>query len=250
MLEIKDLHASYGGIKALRGISLHVEQGEIVSVLGSNGAGKSTLLKTISAIVKPDSGQILFDGNPTPTIPYRVVETGIVHVPEGRQIIPNLTVYENLMIGCFLRSDRAEIRKDLEQVYHYFPRLEERQKQYGGLLSGGEQQMLALARGLMARPKLMMLDEPSLGLAPIIVNQIFEILTTINKELGTTIMVVEQNAYKALSIANRGYMMTTGKIEAEGPANELLAAENLKEIYLGQTKVNNCPRNEAQGEQA
>ncbi len=238
MLTINNLEASYGGIRALRGISLHVKEREIVAVLGSNGAGKSTLLKTISAVVKPDSGEILLEGAPTPTIPYRVVEAGIVHVPEGRQIIANLTVYENLMIGCFLRKDKKQIQDDLEMVYSYFPRLKERTKQYGGLLSGGEQQMLALGRGLMAKPKVMMLDEPSLGLAPIIVNQIFEILTTINQEQGTTLLIVEQNAYKALSIAHRGYMMTTGTIEAEGDAQDLLKNENLKEIYLGQTKGN------------
>jgi branched-chain amino acid transport system ATP-binding protein len=235
MLEINNLQAGYGGIKALRGVSLRVDEGEIVAVLGSNGAGKSTLLKAISALVKPDSGEILLEGQPTPTIPYKVVEQGIAHVPEGRRIISNLTVYENLMIGCFLRKDRAQIQEDLEMVYRYFPRLEERKKQYGGLLSGGEQQMLALGRGLMARPKVMMLDEPSLGLAPIIVTQIFEILTTINKELNTTILVVEQNAYKALSIADRGYMMTTGAIEMEGTSKELLEHENLEEMYLGQT---------------
>jgi len=237
MLEINNLQASYGGIKALRSVSLKVEEGEIVAVLGSNGAGKSTLLKTISALIKPDSGEILLEGQPTPSIPYKVVEQGIVHVPEGRRIISNLTVYENLMIGCFLRKDREQIQKDLEMVYHYFPRLKERTKQYGGLLSGGEQQMLALGRGLMARPKIMMLDEPSLGLAPIIVTQIFEILTNLNKEQNTTILIVEQNAYKALSIAHRGYMMTTGAIEMEGSAKSLLEAENLEEMYLGQT---NC----------
>jgi branched-chain amino acid transport system ATP-binding protein len=234
MLTINNLEASYGGIRALRGVSLHVDKGEIVAVLGSNGAGKSTLLKAISAVIKHTSGEILLDGKATPNIPYRVVEAGIVHVPEGRQIIPNLTVYENLMIGCFLRKDKPQIQKDLEMVYHYFPRLEERHKQYGGLLSGGEQQMLAVGRGLMARPKIIMLDEPSLGLAPIIVNQIFEILTTINREQDATILIVEQNAYKALSIAHRGYMMTTGSIEAEGDAKELLRSENLEEIYLGQ----------------
>jgi branched-chain amino acid transport system ATP-binding protein len=234
MLEIKDLWASYGGIKALRGITLSVDEGEIVAVLGSNGAGKSTLLKSISALVKPDSGEIIFEGKPTPSVSYRVVETGIVHVPEGRRIISNLTVYENLMVGCFLRKDKIQIEKDLELVYHYFPRLKERTKQYGGLLSGGEQQMLALARGLMARPRIMMLDEPSLGLAPIIVKQIFEILTTLNKEQGTTILIVEQNAYKALSIAHRGYIMTTGEIRTSGSAKELLANESLENMYLGQ----------------
>jgi branched-chain amino acid transport system ATP-binding protein len=241
MLNIADLHASYGGIKALRGVSLHVDAGEIVAVLGSNGAGKSTLLKTISAIVKPDSGEITLEGEKTPTVPYRVVEAGIVHVPEGRRIIPNLSVYDNLRIGSFLRKDRTQIKHDLEMVYTYFPILKERKDQYGGLLSGGEQQMLALGRGLMARPKIMMLDEPSLGLAPIIVNQIFEILTTINRDQNTTILIVEQNAYKALSIADRGYMMTTGEITSEGSAQALLKAENLEEIYLGQTAASNCP---------
>lgn len=235
MLSIKNLEASYGGIRALRGISLEVNQGEIVAVLGPNGAGKSTLLKTISGIVKKDAGEILCEGMPVPTIPYRVAEIGIAHVPEGRQIIASLTVYENLMLACFLRKDQQQIKQDLEMVYYYFPILQERSKQYSGLLSGGEQQMLALGRGLMARPKLMMLDEPSLGLAPIIAKQIFENLTTINREQGTTILIVEQNVYKALSIANRAYMMCTGVIETEGDAQELLRNENLREIYLGQT---------------
>ena len=238
MLEIKNLQTSYGGIKALRGVSLHVDHGEIVAVLGSNGAGKSTLLKTISAIIKPDAGEILLDGKPTPTVSYHVVEKGIVHVPEGRRIISNMTVYENLMIGCFLRKDKENIKKDLEMVYHYFPRLKERTNQYGGLLSGGEQQMLAMGRGLMAHPKIMMLDEPSLGLAPIIVKQIFEILTHLNKEQDTTILLVEQNAYKALSIAHRGYFMTTGVIQTEGSAKDLLKSENLEKIYLGQNSAN------------
>jgi branched-chain amino acid transport system ATP-binding protein len=233
MLEITNLEASYGGIRALRGINLHVDEGEIVAVLGSNGAGKSTLLKSISSVVKPTAGEIKFEGKPIPKLPYKVVEAGIVHVPEGRQIIPNLTVYENLMIGCFLRKDTEQIHKDLEIVYSYFPRLLERKNQYGGLLSGGEQQMLALGRGLMSKPKIMMLDEPSLGLAPIIVNQIFELLSVFNREQGVTILIVEQNAYKALSIANRGYIMTTGEITAEGNASELLGRQDMKDIYLG-----------------
>lgn len=233
MLEITNLEASYGGIRALRGINLHVDEGEIVAVLGSNGAGKSTLLKSISSVVKPTSGEIKFEGKPIPKLPYKVVEAGIVHVPEGRQIIPNLTVYENLMIGCFLRKDNAQIQKDLEIVYSYFPRLLERKNQYGGLLSGGEQQMLALGRGLMGKPKIMMLDEPSLGLAPIIVNQIFELLSSFNREQGLTILIVEQNAYKALSIATRGYIMTTGEITAEGDAKALIARQDMKDIYLG-----------------
>jgi branched-chain amino acid transport system ATP-binding protein len=233
MLVIKDLCASYGGIKALQGVSVEVNEGEIVAVLGSNGAGKSTLLKTISAVIKPDSGSISFMGEILPVLPYQVVGKGVVHVPEGRQIFPNLTVHQNLMIGAFLRNDKAEIQKDLEMVYEYFPRMKERLDQYGGLLSGGEQQMLAISRGLMARPKILMLDEPSLGLAPIIVNQIFDILRTINKENGTAILVVEQNAYKALSLADRGYLMTTGRIDKSGDSKELLKSENLEEIYLG-----------------
>jgi branched-chain amino acid transport system ATP-binding protein len=233
MLEITNLEASYGGIRALRGINLHVDKGEIVAVLGSNGAGKSTLLKSISSVVKPTAGEIKFEGKSIPKLPYKVVEAGIVHVPEGRQIIPNLTVYENLMIGCFLRKDTEQIHRDLEIVYSYFPRLLERKNQYGGLLSGGEQQMLALGRGLMSKPKIMMLDEPSLGLAPIIVNQIFELLSVFNREQGVTILIVEQNAYKALSIANRGYIMTTGEITAEGDAKELLGRQDMKDIYLG-----------------
>ncbi len=232
MLKIEGLCASYGGIKALRGVSLEVNPGEIVAVLGSNGAGKSTLLKTISGVVKPDAGSMTFLGGRIPTVPYRVVEVGIVHVPEGRRIFSGLTVLENLMVGAFLRNDPEGIHEDLAWVYELFPRLKERQNQPGGLLSGGEQQMLAISRGLMARPRLMMLDEPSLGLAPIIVNQIFDILVEINRR-GTAILIVEQNAYKALSIAHRGYLMTTGEIGQAGSSKELLESENLSQIYLG-----------------
>ena len=232
MLEIKDLYASYGGIKALRGVSLNVASHEIVAVLGANGAGKSTLLKAISAMHKCDSGSITFMGQPIPAQPFKVVQMGLSHVPEGRQIFADLTVRQNLMIGAFQRTDHKEIEEDLEMVFGYFPRLKERINQYGGLLSGGEQQMLAVSRGLMARPSLMMLDEPSLGLAPIIVNQIFDILQEINRK-GTAILIVEQNAFKALTIAHRGYLMTTGKIESSGNAKDLLANENLSEVYLG-----------------
>jgi branched-chain amino acid transport system ATP-binding protein len=232
MLEIKDLQASYGGIKALRGITLHVEPHEIVAVLGANGAGKSTLLKTISSVHKIDSGSITFNGEALPSQPFKVVQRGLSHVPEGRQIFPDLTVEQNLMVGAFLRTDTDGIQKDIQTIFEYFPRLKERINQYGGLLSGGEQQMLAISRGLMARPSLLMLDEPSLGLAPIIVNQIFEILAEINRK-GTAILIVEQNAYKALSIAHRGYMITTGSIERSGTAKELLEGGNLSEVYLG-----------------
>lgn len=232
MLKIEDLYANYDGIKALRGVSLEVNQGEIVAVLGANGAGKSTLLKTISAVHRASSGSITFLGERVPTAPFKVVQMGIVHVPEGRQIFPNLTVYENLMIGAFLRNDTRGINRDLERVYNLFPRLKERENQFGGLLSGGEQQMLAISRGLMAKPKLLLLDEPSLGLAPIIVNQIFEILKEINKD-GTSILIVEQNAYKALSIAHRGYILSTGEVEKTGTSRELLENADLSQAYLG-----------------
>ncbi|MCE1252990.1 MAG: ABC transporter ATP-binding protein [Anaerolineae bacterium] len=234
MLHIENLYASYGGIKALQGVSIDVEAHEIVAVLGSNGAGKSTLLKTISSMVRKNSGSITFEGKALPAEPFHVVERGVVHVPEGRQIFADLTVYQNLMIGAFLRKDHKGIQEDLEKVYTLFPRLKEREKQYGGLLSGGEQQMLAISRGLMARPKLMMLDEPSLGLAPIIVNQIFDILREINQS-GTAILIVEQNAYKALAISHRAYLMTTGRIQKSGSSKDLLAGENIEKLYLGGT---------------
>ncbi len=232
MLKITDLHAAYGGIKALKGVSLEVNEGEVVAVLGSNGAGKSTLLKSISSVVKPTSGSIEFLGSPVPKHEYDVVGMGLVHVPEGRQIFTHLTVYDNLMVGAFLRKDIKGIKEDLEKVYTLFPRLKEREHQYGGHLSGGEQQMLAISRGIMARPKLMMLDEPSLGLAPIIVNQIFEIITEINKA-GTAIMIVEQNAFKALSICHRAYILSVGLIEKSGTREEILADDSLGKAYLG-----------------
>jgi branched-chain amino acid transport system ATP-binding protein len=236
MLEILDLHASYGGIKALRGVSLKVDDGEIVAVLGANGAGKSTLLKAISAQHRPDSGTITFLGRPRPAQAHKVVESGISHVPEGRQIYTDLTVFQNLQIGAFLRKDKDGVKQDLDRVFGYFPILEERVGQYGGLLSGGEQQMLAISRGLMARPKLLMLDEPSLGLAPLIVNQIFQILKEINRT-GTAILIVEQNARKALSIAQRAYLMTTGEIERSGASDALIEAESLYKIYLGKAEA-------------
>lgn len=232
MLKIDNLHAAYGGIKALRGVSIEVNEGEIVAVLGSNGAGKSTLLKTISGVMKQTEGSINFDGEEMPRVPYQVVGKGIVHVPEGRQIFPNLTVYENLMIGSFLRNDKEGIERDLHQVYELFPRLLERKDQYGGHLSGGEQQMLAVGRGLMASPKLMILDEPSLGLAPLIVNQIFEIVKEINKR-GVAILIVEQNAMKALKICDRAYLMSTGVIEKSGKPEELRNDPELMKAYLG-----------------
>ena len=231
LLHIENLFASYGGIKALQGVSLDVNEGEIVAVLGPNGAGKSTLLKTISNVVRKVSGTITFEGQTLPNEPYLVAGRGIIHVPEGRQIFANLTVYENLMIGAFINKDKKANDEDLERVYTLFPRLKEREKQFGGLLSGGEQQMLAISRGLMARPKLMMLDEPSLGLAPIIVNQIFDILKEINRS-GTAILIVEQNAVKALKISQRAYLMITGRIQKSGTSNDLLEHENITDLYM------------------
>jgi branched-chain amino acid transport system ATP-binding protein len=233
MLKVINLRAKYGGINALRGVNIEVNDNEIVAILGSNGAGKSTLLKCITGLMKCESDGITFDGYKVPTSPYEVVKLGISHVPEGRQIFPNLTVYENLMVGAFIRSDKSEIEKDLKHIYELFPILKEREKQYGGLLSGGEQQMLAISRGLMSKPKLLLLDEPSLGLAPIIVSQIFQIIKEINKE-GTGILVVEQNAYKALQICDRAYMLDVGEIEATGTGEELLGKEDLAKHYLGQ----------------
>ena len=233
MLKISGLRAAYGGIQALRGVSLEVEEGEIVSVLGANGAGKSTLLKCISAVMKITEGSIEFEGRPISKKPYEIVGAGLVQVPEARQIFAKLTVEENLRIGSNLRKDVEGIKRDMEHVYELFPRLKERQKQYGGHLSGGEQQMLAIARGMMARPKLMMFDEPSLGLAPVIVSQVFETIKAINAE-GTTIMLVEQNANKALAISNHAYIMQTGEVVRHGTGAELLADENLSAMYLGE----------------
>ena len=232
LLSVSGISAYYGGIRALDDVSLVLEEGEIVSVLGANGAGKATLLKCLSRGMKIRQGEIRFAGKPLPAKPYGVVESGMVIVPEGRQIFTKLTVWENLQIGCCVRHDQEGIREDLERVYELFPRLKEREKQYGGLLSGGEQQMLAIARGLMAKPRLMMLDEPSLGLAPIIVNQIMEILRSINRD-GTSILLVEQNAKKALSISNRAYLMNVGRVVREGAAEELLADDSLMDAYLG-----------------
>lgn len=233
LLRVEHLSAAYGGIHALHDISLEVEEGEIVAVLGANGAGKSTLLKCLSGEKKFLNGSITFDGKPLPSKPYQVVENGMVIVPEGRRIFYKLSVKDNLKVGCCLRNDKDGIRKDFERVYAMFPRLKERENQYGGLLSGGEQQMLAIARGLMAKPRLLMLDEPGLGLAPIIVNQIMDILKEVNEE-GTTILLIEQNARKALKLCDRAYLMNVGNIITEGTGKELLADSTLMEAYLGQ----------------
>ena len=232
ILKVDHLSAAYGGIRAIDDISFLVNRGEIVAMLGSNGAGKSTLLKCLSGEHKRSAGEVIFDGQPLPGQCYKIVERGISIVPEGRQIFYKLTVLENLRVGCCQRNDKDGIQENLEKVYKLFPRLEERKSQFGGLLSGGEQQMLAIARGLMARPKLLMLDEPSLGLAPIIVNQIMDTLKSI-AESGTTILLVEQNALKALNLCDRAYVMNVGHIVMEDTGSNLLKNENLMKAYLG-----------------
>ena len=231
MLKIEDLNVYYGGIHALRGVSIDVPQGEIVTIIGSNGAGKSSLLNAISGMVKYQ-GQILYEGQPLSTKPFRVVKSGICQVPEGRIIFANLTVEENLKMGAYLRNDKKGISADFERVYDLFPRLKEREKQIAGTLSGGEQQMLAMGRGLMSSPELILLDEPSLGLAPLLINTIFEIILQI-KAMGKTILLVEQNAFKALSVADRAYVLEQGTISAQGSAKELMADTTIQEAYLG-----------------
>lgn len=233
MLEVKDLHVHYGVIEALKGVSLQVEQGKIVSLIGANGAGKTTMLHAISGIVKKSGGSIAFLGNDiTKAKPKNIVEQGLIQVPEGRRIFTGLTVYENLMMGAFLRKDKEGIQKDLQRCYELFPILSERTNQDAATLSGGEQQMLAMARALMAQPKLLLLDEPSMGLAPILVKEIFSIIEEINKN-GTTILLIEQNAKMALSIADKAYVLETGNIVLEGSGKELLNSANVQKAYLG-----------------
>jgi len=233
MLEIKNLHVYYGAIHALKGIDFHLNEGEIVALIGANGAGKSTTLNSISGLQRARSGEIVFQGeNLSQTPPQLIVRKGIIQVPEGRKIFAPLTVMENLEMGAFTSNDKNQFRQDLEGVFKRFPRLKERIKQLGGTLSGGEQQMLAIARGLMARPKLLLLDEPSMGLAPILVEQIFDIIQDINRQ-GTSILLVEQNAQMALSIADRGYVMETGKVVLEGKADDLLHDPMVISAYLG-----------------
>ncbi len=236
MLKIENLHVSYGGIKALRGISLEVPDGKIVTLIGANGAGKSTTLRTISGLVKADSGSISYDGQELLGKPInKILEVGIAQSPEGRRVFANLTVLENLKIGAYLRKDKDGIEKDLKWVYSLFPRLEERSWQLAGTLSGGEQQMLAVGRALMSRPKVLMMDEPSLGLAPLVVQGIFDIIRAINKE-GVTVLLIEQNANMALKVADFAYVLETGTITKSGTGVELLADESIKEAYLGKSK--------------
>jgi branched-chain amino acid transport system ATP-binding protein len=233
VLRVENLNVYYGAIHALQGISFNVEQGEIVTLIGANGAGKSTTLRTISGLLRSRTGSITLRGEDISTIPAdRIVQMGISHVPEGRKIFAPLTVRENLLMGAYTRRDPVEIDQTLERVYKSFPRLRERLGQYGGTLSGGEQQMLATARGLMSKPGLLLLDEPSMGLSPILVEEIFRIIVEINKQ-GTSILLVEQNAQMALSIANRAYVLETGRIILSGPAREIADNPQVKSAYLG-----------------
>jgi branched-chain amino acid transport system ATP-binding protein len=234
MLSLVDIHTYYGNIQALKGVSLEVKEGEIITLIGANGAGKTTTLMSISGIVPPRSGEVRFMNEPiTRMNPDRIVSMGISQVPEGRRIFPYLTVAENLDMGAFLRGDKEAVQSDLEYVYDLFPILAERRNQAGGTLSGGEQQMLAISRALMARPRLLLLDEPSLGLAPLVVKQIFEIIKKINSENNTTIFLVEQNANLALKVAHRGYVMENGRITLSDSADNLLVNEDVKTAYLG-----------------
>lgn len=237
MLKIENLRVSYGGIHALRGISLDVPDGKIVTLIGANGAGKSTMLRTISGLVKAEAGSITYNGEELLGQPiHKIIGAGIAQVPEGRRVFADLTVLENLKIGAYLRTDKGEIEKDIQWVYSLFPRLQERNWQLAGTLSGGEQQMLAVGRALMSRPQVMMMDEPSLGLAPLVVQDIFRIIQEINKQ-GVTILLIEQNANMALKIADMAYVLETGHITLSGTGAELLANESVKEAYLGKKRA-------------
>ncbi len=233
MLDIKDIDVYYGAIHAIKGISLHVNEGEIVTLIGANGAGKSTTLRTISGLLAPKNGDIEFAGESIAGHKaHEIVKLGISQVPEGRRIFTEMTVLENLELGAFIRKDKDGIAADMKHVFELFPRLEERKSQEAGTLSGGEQQMLAMGRALMAKPRLLLLDEPSMGLAPLLIKEIFSIIENINKE-GTTVLLVEQNANMALSIANRAYVLETGRITLSGDAKELAASEDVRKAYLG-----------------
>lgn len=233
MLRVEDINVYYGAIHAIKGISLEVNDGEIVALIGSNGAGKSTTLRTISGLMKPKTGRIMYDGEDITGVPaHKIVGKGLCQVPEGRHVFANLTVLENLELGAYLRTDKEGIAKDMEMVFEKFPRLLERKDQLSGTLSGGEQQMLAMARALMSRPKLLLLDEPSMGLAPLLIKEIFNIIKEINAR-GTTVLLVEQNANMALSIADKAYVLETGRITLSGTAAELASSEEVRKAYLG-----------------
>ena len=234
MLEVRDLKVNYGMIQAIKGVSFHVEQGEVIALIGANGAGKTTILHTITGLLAPKEGSVVFEGTDITKIPaHKIVPMGMAHVPEGRRVFANLTVLQNLKMGAYTRKDKAEIQETLQMIYQRFPRLEERQNQLAGTLSGGEQQMLAMGRALMSHPKIILMDEPSMGLSPIYVNEIFQIIQDVSKT-GTTVLLVEQNAKKALSIADRAYVLETGKIVLEGRASTLLDNDDVKKAYLGE----------------
>ena len=234
MLSIKDLQVYYGAINAIKGISFDVEQGEIIALIGANGAGKTTTLHTITGLVPAKHGSVMFGGKDlTKTPPHKIVSMGMAHVPEGRRVFAQLSVFENLMMGAYTRKDKAEINDSLKMVFDRFPRLNERRTQLAGTLSGGEQQMLAMGRALMSKPSIILMDEPSMGLSPLYVSEIFDIIQEINKS-GTTVLLVEQNAKKALSIANRAYVLETGKIVLSGDAKELMNNDSVKKAYLGE----------------
>jgi branched-chain amino acid transport system ATP-binding protein len=236
MLSVQDLHVSYGGIRALRGVSLEVNEGEIVTIIGANGAGKSTLLNTVSGFLKPSRGEISFKGHKLGRQPAKIVKLGVCHVPEGRLVFANLTVLDNLMLGAYLRSDRKAIAADLDKVYGLFPRLRERQRQIAGTLSGGEQQMLAMGRALMTDGQLVLMDEPSLGLAPLLVQTVFDIIQEIRR-LGKTILLVEQNAFKALAVADRAYVLEQGRVVKSGRACDIADDPAVRAAYLGSKSV-------------
>ncbi|MCM1125075.1 MAG: ABC transporter ATP-binding protein [Lachnospiraceae bacterium] len=234
MLEIKDLEVYYGMIQAIKGVSFEVNEGEVIALIGANGAGKTTILHTVTGLLEAKKGTVTFDGKDITKAPaHKIVSMGMAHVPEGRRVFANLTVYQNLKMGAYTRKDKTEIEETLENVYKRFPRLKERHNQLSGTLSGGEQQMLAMGRALMSHPRLLLMDEPSMGLSPIFVNEIFDIIKEVSAG-GTTVLLVEQNAKKALSISDRGYVLETGKIVLEGKSEELLNNDSIKKAYLGE----------------
>ena len=234
MLTIKDLEVYYGVIQAIKGVSFEVNQGEVIALIGANGAGKTTILHTITGLLAPKNGSVVFEGKELTKMPaHKIVSLGMAHVPEGRRVFADLSVYENLRMGAYTRKDRNDIEETLEKVYQRFPRLKERRNQMAGTLSGGEQQMLAMGRALMSKPKILLMDEPSMGLSPIMVNEIFSIIQEVS-DSGTTVLLVEQNAKKALSIADRGYVLETGNIVLEGKASDLLNNDSIKKAYLGE----------------
>ncbi len=234
ILDVQDLNVYYGVIQALKGISFHVEKGEIVTLIGANGAGKTTTLQTITGLIPSRSGHVIYDGKDITKVPgHELVKKGLAHVPEGRRVFATLSVYQNLMLGAYTRNDKTEIEDTLQMVYHHFPRLQERKNQMAGTLSGGEQQMLAMGRALMSKPQMIVLDEPSMGLSPIYVNEIFDIIKKIH-ESGVTVLLVEQNANKALAIADRAYVLETGNISIEGKASDLAADPKVRAAYLSE----------------